>query len=65
MRMSAERMREVAEMYPAQSITKIAKTLEMYSLTDNVSICRRAVIRAIRWARSDASRCKLKSRGLI
>lgn len=62
MRMSAEKMRKIAAMYPAQSITKIAKGLEMYSLSDNQSICRKAVIRAIRWVKSDAKRFALKLR---
>ena len=49
MRMNAARMTKIARMYPKMSISKIAKTLELYSLTENKQICRKAVIRAIRW----------------
>jgi len=50
--MNAAKMRKIAAMWPKMSVTQIAKSseLEMYSLTGNLQICRRAVMRAIRFA---------------
>ena len=50
--MNSARMTKIARMYPKMSITKIAKTLENYSMNDDPKIVRRAVIRAIRWLKS-------------
>ncbi len=58
MRMNADRMRKIAAMHPKMSVSKIAKTLEMYSLTENFQICKNAVIRAIKWQKSDQKRRK-------
>lgn len=58
--MNAARMRKIAAMYPKNSVTQIAKTMLTfegnktvdYSFKENLQICRRAVIRAIRWKKN-------------
>ncbi|MEJ2043667.1 MAG: hypothetical protein P8X74_03780 [Reinekea sp.] len=66
MRMNAARMKTVAAYAAANGITKTAKDLltfegnEMvdYSFKGNLETCKRAVVKAVKWAKADKKRRK-------